>query len=266
VNAVAPWAPSSPARFRPTVPTGRSGCCRQTRPGRLTDLGQDDRGTRGMVATARRELARVIGDRAWAQWAAQLAPVVAIEAVMAWLDAGQPDPTGPPTASARPWPASSPLPSSPDIPRDASPRSGRVRLGGLFRLPALPPVWCVCMGSSCLAQAAVGRYEGADRSRWTASANRPGSVTAKLCPKQASRGRSAARRAAERRLCSSSQDSAAGASTSRGRLGCRPKLATTSPQTSTRSRARQNASGPGECPVPPAPQTLPPPPPPLGCG
>jgi hypothetical protein len=34
----------------------------------------------------------VIGDRAWAQWAAQLAPVVAIEAVMAWLDAGQPGP------------------------------------------------------------------------------------------------------------------------------------------------------------------------------
>jgi hypothetical protein len=26
------------------------------------------------------------------QWAAQLAPVVAIEAVMAWLDAGRPDP------------------------------------------------------------------------------------------------------------------------------------------------------------------------------
>jgi AcrR family transcriptional regulator len=53
---------------------------------------QMDRFQRGMVATARRELARVIGDRAWAQWAAQLAPVVAIEAVMAWLDAGQPDP------------------------------------------------------------------------------------------------------------------------------------------------------------------------------
>jgi AcrR family transcriptional regulator len=53
---------------------------------------QMDRFRRGMVATARRELARVIGDRAWAQWAAQLAPVVAIEAVMAWLDAGQPDP------------------------------------------------------------------------------------------------------------------------------------------------------------------------------
>jgi AcrR family transcriptional regulator len=53
---------------------------------------QMDRFHRGMVATARRELARVISDRAWAQWAAQLAPVVAIEAVMAWLDAGQPDP------------------------------------------------------------------------------------------------------------------------------------------------------------------------------
>jgi AcrR family transcriptional regulator len=53
---------------------------------------QMDRFRRGMVATARRELARVISDRAWAQWAAQLAPVVAIEAVMAWLDAGQPDP------------------------------------------------------------------------------------------------------------------------------------------------------------------------------
>ena len=53
---------------------------------------QMDRFQRGMVATARRELARVIGDRAWVQWAAQLAPVVAIEAVMAWLDAGRPDP------------------------------------------------------------------------------------------------------------------------------------------------------------------------------
>jgi AcrR family transcriptional regulator len=53
---------------------------------------QMDRFQRGMVATARRELARIIPDRAWAQWAAQLAPVVAIEAVMAWLDAGQPDP------------------------------------------------------------------------------------------------------------------------------------------------------------------------------
>ena len=53
---------------------------------------QMDRLRKGMMATARRELARVIGDRAWVQWAAQLAPVVAIEAVMAWLDAGRPDP------------------------------------------------------------------------------------------------------------------------------------------------------------------------------
>jgi AcrR family transcriptional regulator len=53
---------------------------------------QMDRFRKGMITTARRELAKVIGDRAWAQWAAQLAPVVAIEAVMAWLDAGQPDP------------------------------------------------------------------------------------------------------------------------------------------------------------------------------
>jgi AcrR family transcriptional regulator len=53
---------------------------------------QMDRFRRGMVATARRELARIIPDRGWARWAAQLAPVVAIEAVLAWLDAGQPDP------------------------------------------------------------------------------------------------------------------------------------------------------------------------------
>jgi AcrR family transcriptional regulator len=52
---------------------------------------QMDRFQKGMVATARRELARIVPDRDWAQWAAQLAPVVAIEAVMAWLDAGQPD-------------------------------------------------------------------------------------------------------------------------------------------------------------------------------
>jgi hypothetical protein len=53
---------------------------------------QMDRFHQGMVTTARRELARVIPDRDRTRWAAQLAPVVAIEAVMAWLDAGQPDP------------------------------------------------------------------------------------------------------------------------------------------------------------------------------
>jgi AcrR family transcriptional regulator len=51
-----------------------------------------DRFHAGMVAVAHRQLAEVIPDRSWAGWAARLAPVVAIEAVMAWLDAGEPDP------------------------------------------------------------------------------------------------------------------------------------------------------------------------------
>jgi AcrR family transcriptional regulator len=42
-------------------------------------------------ALTHRQLARLIPDRRWARWAAQLVPVVAIEAVTAWLDAGQPD-------------------------------------------------------------------------------------------------------------------------------------------------------------------------------
>ena len=33
----------------------------------------------------------MIPDPSWAAWAARLAPTVAVEAVMAWLDAGQPD-------------------------------------------------------------------------------------------------------------------------------------------------------------------------------
>lgn len=45
-----------------------------------------------MVALAHRQLARAIRNRAWSRWAAELAPTVAIEAVLAWLDAGQPDP------------------------------------------------------------------------------------------------------------------------------------------------------------------------------
>jgi AcrR family transcriptional regulator len=43
-------------------------------------------------AMTHRQLASVIPDRRWASWAAQLVPTVAIEAVIAWLDAGQPDP------------------------------------------------------------------------------------------------------------------------------------------------------------------------------
>lgn len=45
----------------------------------------------GMVAVAYRQLAEIIPDTSWAQWAAHLAPVVAVEAIIAWLDAGQPD-------------------------------------------------------------------------------------------------------------------------------------------------------------------------------
>lgn len=44
-----------------------------------------------MVAAAYRQLAAVIPDTSWAQWAAHLAPVVAVEAIIAWLDSGQPD-------------------------------------------------------------------------------------------------------------------------------------------------------------------------------
>ena len=42
------------------------------------------------VAVAQRELATEIPDSAWRTWAAHLVPAVTVEAVMAWLDAGQP--------------------------------------------------------------------------------------------------------------------------------------------------------------------------------
>jgi hypothetical protein len=34
----------------------------------------------------------MVDDQRWARWAAHLAPTAAIEAILAWLDAGQPDP------------------------------------------------------------------------------------------------------------------------------------------------------------------------------
>lgn len=51
------------------------------------------------VAVAQRELAREIPnpDPAWLAWAAHLVPTVALEAVLAWLDANQPDPDQAPT-------------------------------------------------------------------------------------------------------------------------------------------------------------------------
>lgn len=54
--------------------------------------GEMDRFRTAMVRAAFRQLSEVVPDRAWARWAAHLAPTVAIEAAMAWLDAGQPHP------------------------------------------------------------------------------------------------------------------------------------------------------------------------------
>jgi len=45
-----------------------------------------------ITAAAYLQISAFVPDEALARWAAQLAPVVAIEAVIAWLDAGQPDP------------------------------------------------------------------------------------------------------------------------------------------------------------------------------
>jgi AcrR family transcriptional regulator len=45
-----------------------------------------------------RQLADVIPDPAWARWASTLVPTTAVEGVIAWLDAGQPDPA---TAASR---------------------------------------------------------------------------------------------------------------------------------------------------------------------
>ncbi len=47
----------------------------------------------GMTAIARTELTGRVSDPAWASWAAQLSPTVAIEGIIAWLDAGSPDPS-----------------------------------------------------------------------------------------------------------------------------------------------------------------------------
>jgi AcrR family transcriptional regulator len=49
-------------------------------------------------AAAFQQIAAVVPDKALAAWAAQLAPAVAIEAIIAWLDSGQP---GPAHAAAR---------------------------------------------------------------------------------------------------------------------------------------------------------------------
>jgi AcrR family transcriptional regulator len=45
-----------------------------------------------ITAAAYLQISTLVADKALARWAAHLAPVVAIEAIIAWLDAGQPDP------------------------------------------------------------------------------------------------------------------------------------------------------------------------------
>lgn len=52
-----------------------------------------DRFRAEIASIAHLQIKAVVADPAWARWASQLAPAVAIEAVLAWLDAGQPDPT-----------------------------------------------------------------------------------------------------------------------------------------------------------------------------
>jgi AcrR family transcriptional regulator len=47
---------------------------------------------RDITQGAYTQISAMLPDEAWAHWAAQLAPTAAIEAVIAWLDAGQPDP------------------------------------------------------------------------------------------------------------------------------------------------------------------------------
>lgn len=45
-----------------------------------------------ITAIALPQISTVVADERWARWAARLAPTAAIEAIIAWLDAGLPDP------------------------------------------------------------------------------------------------------------------------------------------------------------------------------
>jgi len=55
-----------------------------------------DRFTAEMTTVAYHHLAATVPDPAWARWAANLAPTVTTAAVLAWLDADQPDPKNAP--------------------------------------------------------------------------------------------------------------------------------------------------------------------------
>lgn len=54
--------------------------------------GLTDRFRAEITDIAHLQIRAVVADPAWARWASQLAPTVAIQAVIAWLDAGLPDP------------------------------------------------------------------------------------------------------------------------------------------------------------------------------
>jgi hypothetical protein len=45
-----------------------------------------------MTRAAHQQIATIVTNPTWARWAAQLAPVIAIESIIAWLDVGQPNP------------------------------------------------------------------------------------------------------------------------------------------------------------------------------
>ncbi len=47
---------------------------------------------REITEAAHIQISAVVADSGWARWAAELAPSAAIEAIIAWLDTGQPDP------------------------------------------------------------------------------------------------------------------------------------------------------------------------------
>lgn len=55
---------------------------------------QADRFRADITEAAYLQIKEVVANEAWARWAARLAPAVAVEAITAWLDAGQPDRVG----------------------------------------------------------------------------------------------------------------------------------------------------------------------------
>jgi hypothetical protein len=135
---------------------------------------QMDRFHKGMVATARRELARVIGDRAWAQWARPACPGgrhrggdgLAGCRPTRPRPGRRPDPPGPGRRHHR-RPVTQ---SRPGHPEGGRPVRGLVECGSAGRLgpPASVRVWCGASGSSrpeVLVWVAMRSATGAGRRR-----------------------------------------------------------------------------------------------------